>query len=607
MGRLDAKEAFRRWSNPLAIGACVVLLIVFAIVARNASYGKCATFDEPASLVSAWVQTHFLDFRAGPENPPLYKYYIGLGARLSYLPIDRQSPLWPVMLKDMDAAGPFYIDTLYRTPGVDADQLLNSARARMIILGMALGAVIAWWAWRWRGPIAAVAATAAYALDPNFLGHSPLLKNDVPVALALTGLSLAIWLLGERVTAWRWIAVALLAGVAMTTKFSGVFAIPVVVVTMLARAFLPQPWPWFGFNAKKRLAKLDLAVTIIAGVLLASYLIIWACYGFRFEMSSDPAGHFDPQALTRAVGGESTDSPNHPSTLWMGTAEWIEKHHVLPEAWIVGLTYIHNWSLQAKAFLCGNLSDKGWWYYFPLAMLFKTPTSTLLALLLVAIFWIWRWRKSAKVPAQPRNYWPAIAAGTMPVLYFLIAMSSDYDIGLRHIFPVYPMLFVIIGVTVAEAWKWRPRLTLGLGLALLVGLVVETSVSYPNYIAFFNVPSGGSRGGLRLLSNSNLDWGQDLPLLQDWQQNHPDRPVCLLYIGSVDPAYYRIPYFKTSDQSHFPDPKKAAAMHAVLAVSATVLQGTFLPPGQQQQAMATLRSRQPLAVLGGSIYLYEWK
>jgi hypothetical protein len=57
------------FSNLGAITFCLAIFTVFAVLARNASTGKSATFDEPASLFSAWAQTHYFDFRSGPENP----------------------------------------------------------------------------------------------------------------------------------------------------------------------------------------------------------------------------------------------------------------------------------------------------------------------------------------------------------------------------------------------------------------------------------------------------------------------------------------------------------------------------------------------------------
>src|ERR1700728_4879287 len=88
---------------------------------------------------------------------------------------------------------------------------------------------------------------------------------------------------------------------------------------------------------------------------------------------------------------------------------------------------------------------------------------------------------------------------------------------------------------------------------LAIGLITETAHAYPNYIPFFNIFCGGPRGGIRLLSESNIDWGQDLPRLAKWQSEHRDRPIYLLYWGSGDPQYYGISYVNLPESTAPPD------------------------------------------------------
>jgi hypothetical protein len=107
-----------------------------------------------------------------------------------------------------------------------------------------------------------------------------------------------------------------------------------------------------------------------------------------------------------------------------------------------------------------------------------------------------------------------------------------------------------------------------------------------------------------LLSDSNLDWGQDLPLLADWQRRHLDRPVFLSYFGAADPSHYGIVYYRISVESQYPDAMPSTAKKPILAISATMLQGTYLSV-ERQKVMQQLRRRRPLAVLGGSIYLFN--
>jgi len=186
------------------------------------------------------------------------------------------------------------------------------------------------------------------------------------------------------------------------------------------------------------------------------------------------------------------------------------------------------------------------------------------------------------------------------------AMSSHLNLGLRHIFPVYPFLFVFIGVAAADAFARFPGFATWILPILALGLAAETYFAYPDFLPFFNVAAGGARGGLRLLSDSNLDWGQDLPDLAQWQSQHPDCQLYLCYFGTVDPHYYKVHYINLPGSAAPPDQLRPNALPPVFAISATQLQGTYLT-ARNRDEYDKYRLRQPIAVLGGSIYLYEGK
>jgi len=217
-----------------AIFCCAALLVIFAVTAHLGCRNKSATFDEPYDLVAAWLHTFYGDFRCDPEDPPLWKYYAVVGRNAGDMAIDRQTSLWQEMLRKHASGWYYAIDTLYHTPQNNADDLIRSVRDRMIGVGVLLGILIAWWAWRLAGPLAALVALFAFCLDPNFLAHAPLIKNDVPLALALTALMAAVWLLGERATHLRIIGVILLTALAIVTKFSGFLALPILAAALLS-------------------------------------------------------------------------------------------------------------------------------------------------------------------------------------------------------------------------------------------------------------------------------------------------------------------------------------------------------------------------------------
>ena len=186
----------------------------------------------------------------------------------------------------------------------------------------------------------------------------------------------------------------------------------------------------------------------------------------------------------------------------------------------------------------------------------------------------------------------------------IVAMRSHLDLGIRHVLPVYPFLFIFLGVVAADAWKRFGQPAAWIISILILGLALETYGAYPNYIPFFNVAAGGYRGGVRLLGDSNIDWGQDLPDLADWQVHHPDRQLWLCYFGTVDPLYYGIHYINLPGSDAPPDQFGPNGLPPVFAISATAFGGQHLRP-EQRAVYDRFRSAQPLAILGGSIWLYD--
>jgi hypothetical protein len=153
--------------------------------------------------------------------------------------------------------------------------------------------------------------------------------------------------------------------------------------------------------------------------------------------------------------------------------------------------------------------------------------------------------------------------------------------------------------------RWRGPAVIFCG-TLLVLLFVESLSAWPDYIPFFNVVFGGKRGGFALLGDSNLDWGQDIKALADWQKLNPDIPLYLHCFASVDPAGFGLKYHRfdlSADGSQLicDVPLKAG----VIAVSTNYLQGLYCGPNDRE-FFRQLGQTPPATIIGGSIYLYRY-
>src|ERR1051325_971475 len=276
---------------------------------------------------------------------------------------------------------------------------------------------------------------------------------------------------------------------------------------------------------------------------------------------------------------------------------------VYSNTFLHGLLYTRASMILRRSYLCGQYSNTGWWYYFPLAMLFKTPLATLAAIAVAAVCAI-AWLAMAIRTRGQRDYWTWLCLGFPAAFYMAAAMHSNLNIGLRHVFPVYPFLFIAAGVVFAKLDCTWPMQLRAMGALLAIGLATETFLAYPNYIPFFNAPST-AYGRIRLLGDSNVDWGQDLPLLADWQKKNPNRKLFVCYFGMVYPSFYGIRYTPLPGSIDYKSEMGLPQEPGVWAISATHLQGILMTPAMREFYGQFWHERKPLAVLGESIYLYE--
>jgi hypothetical protein len=598
-----------------AKAACAALLLLFGALSYGSALKKSATFDEPVQAMAGWVRLHYGDFRLNFEDPPLWEVWASLLNGRDALKADFSNDDWKQMPDGPPLQWEYSARMLWATPGVDGIGFINRARFMMLLVALALGVLLAWWAWKLGGPLAAVVTLFLFALDPNFLAHASMVKNDVSVSLVLVGVAFLVWRNGQKVTRFHALALMLAVGAAANVKFSTALLAPIVIVLLSLRAAANQPWTVLDTEYTNRRDRLVTAAVIVLGIGGAVFVTIWALYGFRF--AGTPEGrhlNFDyvwktlRQYQTQASHGgtyKRSDLAAWQPDLVTRTLRFAFEKQLLPEAWIDGFLFIYASSLARTSFLFGQMRETGWWYYFPVAMLLKTPVATLLSIGGGAFFGVRFFRERRR----PFDQWWTLASLTVPPgIYLASSMASHMNIGIRHVLPIYGFAYIGCGVVASAAFRRWGQPVLFRGGLLAAGLFAETALAAPNFIPFFNVVAGGPTKGIDYLSDSNLDWGQDLPLLAQWQQEHPKTRLYLSYFGMVDPLAYGIKYRPLMGNFQFgPQPDgKPMRIPSYFAVSANHLQGLSVGT-QVDEAYKNLRKLKPVEILGGSIYIYEIK
>ena len=578
----------RRFVIPIGLG---VFILLFSFLTITSFLQESPTFDEPVHLFAGYSYLKWGDFRANPEHPPLVKVLAAL-------------PLLLFDLKDPRPSSPDWDRIPEFTPGSpaenvaqnmvfgsnSADSLFLYAKLPMVGLGIILGIFVYLWGKDLYGPKAACAAIFIYCLDPNILAHSRLIHTDIPFAAFFFISSYFFW---RSLTQFNWanaFFASLFFGLAAITKHS--FPVIFLIWAILGLLWIVSSRPQqYGRVTPRALSGPREKVAILGAILLcalvAAYLFIWASYGFRFQAIPD-VNH--PFRLDRAM-------PDNPLLQTWG--HFINKHHLFPEAWIHGQLLVLKW-LRRAAYLLGEVSDSGFWFYFPVAFAVKTPLPTLILLLGMTGIWAFR----------PRERITGMFLLIPVVVYFSLAVWSRMNIGLRHLLPIYPFLFVLMGGTVTELWKGDSRIKKGVLIILAVWYLWSAARIYPHYLAYFNELTGGPKNGYQVLLDSNLDWGQELKGLKRWMDNGGVKKIQFLYFGKADPRYYGIDAFYLPGSFIISPPQKTAdskfELPDHLAVSATLRYGGKLYLSQEQQKiLQSYRLKEPIAAIGHSILVYR--
>jgi hypothetical protein len=188
----------------------------------------------------------------------------------------------------------------------------------------------------------------------------------------------------------------------------------------------------------------------------------------------------------------------------------------------------------------------------------------------------------------------------VPPLLLLAAISfGPVKIGLRHVLPVFPFIFVFTARFFKLALE--RRLLSGLAFLLVIWYLVS-SIRIHHYLAYFNEYVGGPANGYNYLLDSNLDWGQDLKGLKEYMEARGIEKVKLAYLGTIDLEYYGLSSEPISVQD-LAALREGKFTRGVFAISASFLQGLYLPGDRDRYKW--FRDRTPTAQIGYSIFVYE--
>lgn len=528
------------------------LCVLHVWLAASVSSRVGVTVDEPLHVTSGRIYWDVGDYRFQPENGNLPQRWLALpllGEAYSF-PNARVAPALWNFANPWDLGYKWFFNL-----GNDPERMIARARAMNALLGGALCLVVYLWTASLLGPAGGFLALGLAVFCPNLLANAGLATSDTSSALAFSVALIAIWRLCHRITIGRTLAAGAAFGLLALAKFSALLLGPVAVlllgVRLLRKADLPLQ---VGRHHHRLNGWQRLTALAISGALagLVAVAVIWSAYGFRFDASREYGRIADTswsyiliESEPRLIGMTMAGAPDPADFVWLKPGPLQHAIHLvrdarlLPEAWLYGLAYVARNSKARYAFLAGDYSMTGWPEFFPVAFLLKTPPGVLLLIPVALLLLIGAKRRRLAYRLAP--------AGVFLMIYWIAAITSQLNIGYRHLLPTLPVTYVIIASAVFELRRKNTLRWLLVGATVASQAFASFSVR-PHYLTYFNLFAGGPDQGYRHLVDSSLDWGQGLPALRDWlQKNHHGERIHLSYFGSDEPKRLGYPFTRVGD------------------------------------------------------------
>jgi hypothetical protein len=525
----------------------VVLLLCIAYVAECAWFihTQSLTYDEPVHIAAGQDAWRNGRFQMWNDHPPLARLWCALPL------LDEK---WQVHVYGLPDG--FRADQI----SPDPEALAWRARAMNVVFGLTLGLLLWNTARKMFSSGAAILALALFVSSPAAIAHFSLATTDGAATLFifLTAAFLLRWRANPSLA--NTICFGAVLGGLLLSKFST----PVILVMALSwvltlnrEGIVSKPWKW------------NWGKTLIA--LLLALVTVWA--GYFFHVSR----------LTLHDHELTTTFPNRPPVVYEGVKSNLNFSIPVPAGeYLEGLRSLmrHNRFGQIGFFL-GRISRRGFKLYFPVTILLKWPVIMLGMFAMAAVL------AKRKLVLLPSGWWVMMS---FPLVYLAFAIFSRFDIGDRHVLPIYPFMLLLA----CSMWEYaKSHRVLGRVVVIAVLLQAVDTLRYaPDYLSYFNVYVPPTRS-YELLSDSNLDWGQGLLALRKYQLSHPDEQISLAYFGSVDPRIYGI-QARTLHESE--------RVTGTVVISASNLSGQFLqnPAGYHWVLQYPLKT-----ALNHSLYVFD--
>ncbi|HEY1435545.1 MAG TPA: glycosyltransferase family 39 protein, partial [Thermoanaerobaculia bacterium] len=491
-----------------ALAAALGLTALSLLAVRGHTRRDTLSADEPIHILAGYLEIFGRTAIVNIEHPPLMKALAGLG--LAALPLPAPPAHLPLGERFTSFGHAFLFEN-----NVSPDAIAAAARAPFLVVDAALLLLVFFAARRRDGDGAALFALSLCALDPNLVAHAGVVHTDLGAALGFLATVLAWDPAWRRPSAGRVVAAGVVLGLALATKFSCIYLVPILLLQALV-GIRREEHP--GRAAARCLGAWAGALAVALAVVLGVYAAVTTRMdrGEQRQVIHEMVAGRGAPVLSAAIEGLVDVAP--PLAHYVGGLAAVARQNA------VG---------GGVNFLSGRVSAEGFPLYFVTAFLAKSSVAFLLVTALLAVGLVVGGRAAREDGAL--FLLPA-------AVLFLASVGTSYNIGIRHLLPVYPL----IAMAGAGLFRRVCRATGPVARPAVLALCALPAVAagelwriHPHELSYFNPFAGGPERGRALLSDSNVDWGLDLARLGDELTRRGVSNPTVVYFGGDD-VFYRI-------------------------------------------------------------------
>jgi hypothetical protein len=595
-----------------------IIMTFFIGVSLFNAKNDSATFDEVAHIPAGYSYIKMQDMRLNPEHPPLLKDLIGIPLAFLNLKFDTSQTFWTgegfarIWDDGQWAAGKHL---LYEA-GNNPDQIIFWARVPIILLSVILGLFLYMWGKEIAGTLGGLFVLTLYAFDPNILGHNHYVTTDIGIATFLTFMFYYFLKFIKNPT-WKNVFIGgFFLGLVGLVKFSSLMAFPILGLILIAYPLIKKvSHEESGKNESFLRIKLLFSYLGKGVVAFAiSMVVIWILYFINT--------HNMPQdIIARQINFSfPLDDPNPLSLMTNKSLSLLNSSAITkPLAeYFLGVTMVFKRVAGGNgAYFLNNVSSKASPIYFPLVFTIK-ETLPFLALIVFSLFYtgaqiIKTLRRGLQEKTILKNSKRFLQTGLTQytlfgfiVLYGYLSITGNLNIGLRHLFPIMPLAYLLVTKKVFDFIRHRHAITkhqIQTLLSIIIAWVVLIPIiHYPNYVSYFNETVGGGKNGYKYVTDSNVDWGQDLNRLKAYLNQNPQiDKINVDYFGGGNPEFYLGDKYVSWWDS------KRPIENGWYAISVNSLQVSIFDKVNKttQTNYAWTNSYQPITMIGNSIMIYH--